>query len=107
MSGWSDICSIDEIVPFTGVAALVGGRQVAVVRVGTDRVHAISNFDPFSKAFVLARGIVGDSKGTMKIASPVYKQSFCLQTGHCLDDPTVRIPVYPARIRDGRVEVRA
>ena len=68
-------------------------------------VFAIGNFDPFSKAFVLSRGIVGDKGGVAKIASPIFKQSFDLRTGRCLDDPSVAVPVWPARVRDGRVEV--
>jgi nitrite reductase (NADH) small subunit len=105
-NGWIDICALEEIVPDTGVCALVGTHQIAVVRVGRDRVYAIDNFDPFAKAFVLSRGIVGDKSGIPKIASPIYKQGFDLRTGQCLDDATVRIPVYESRVRDGRVEVR-
>ena len=105
--GWLAVCDLDDIVPDTGVCALVGGQQVAVVRVGqSEDVFAIGNFDPFSKAFVLSRGIVGDKAGVAKIASPIYKQSFDLRTGRCLDDPQVAVPAWPARVRDGRVEVR-
>ncbi|KYF52817.1 nitrite reductase small subunit [Sorangium cellulosum] len=104
--GWVEVCGVEDIIPNTGVCALLGKRQVAVVRVGEgEEIYAISNFDPFSKAFVLSRGIVGDKGGVPKIASPIYKQNFDLRTGQCLDDPTVRIPVYPTRIRGGRVEV--
>ncbi|WP_437724035.1 nitrite reductase small subunit NirD [Sorangium sp. So ce861] len=106
--GWVEVCGVEDIIPNTGVCALVGKRQVAVVRVGEgEEIYAISNFDPFSKAFVLSRGIVGDKGGVPKIASPIYKQNFDLRTGQCLDDPTVRIPVYPVRIRSGRVEVHS
>ena len=56
------------------------------------RLFAIGNFDPFSKAFVLCRGIVGDKGGVPKIASPIYKQTFDLRTGQCLEDPRVRVP---------------
>ena len=103
---WVDLCALDDIVPDTGVAALVGDKQVALVRVGPgSEVYAVSNFDPFSKAFVIARGIVGDKGGVPKIASPIYKQGFDLRTGVCLDDPTVALTSYPVRVRDGRVEV--
>jgi nitrite reductase (NADH) small subunit len=105
-AGWLAVCELEDIVPNTGVCALVGGQQVAIVRVGHgEDVFAISNFDPFSKAFVLARGIVGDKAGVAKIASPIYKQSFDLRTGVCLDDPAVSVPVWPTRVRNGRVEV--
>ncbi|WP_438025815.1 nitrite reductase small subunit NirD [Sorangium sp. So ce233] len=106
--GWIEVCGVDDIIPNTGVCALVGARQIAVVRVGEgEEIYAVSNFDPFSKAFVISRGIVGDKGGVPKIASPIYKQNFDLRTGQCLDDPSVRIPVYPVRVRGGRVEVQA
>ena len=51
----------------------------------------------------MARGIIGDKAGTLKVASPIYKQNFALETGQCLDDPKVRLPSYPVRVKDGRV----
>jgi nitrite reductase (NADH) small subunit len=102
---WTDVCALEDIVPQTGVCALLGRKQVAVFRVGADELFALSNFDPFSKAFVLSRGIVGDRGGVAKVASPVFKQSFDLRTGQCLDDPAVSVKSYPVRLRGGRVEV--
>ncbi|GAC1344901.1 MAG: hypothetical protein NVSMB23_20350 [Myxococcales bacterium] len=105
---WNDACALDDIVPDTGVCALLGGRQVAIVRVGPgEEVYALGNFDPIAKAFVLSRGIVGDASGVAKIASPIHKRSFDLRTGRCLDDASVRVPVFDVRVRGGRVEVRA
>jgi nitrite reductase (NADH) small subunit len=103
---WTPVCALDDIVPDTGVCALVGGRQIALVRVGdADRVYAIDNFDPFSKAFVISRGIVGDRNGVPKIASPIFKQSFSLISGQCLDDPAVSIPIYAVRVRAGEISI--
>lgn len=103
-AGFEDVCALEDITRGTGVCALVAGRQVAVVR-AQDAVYAIDNFDPFSKAFVLARGIVGDRGGVPKIASPIYKQSFDLRTGQCLDDPRVSVATYEVRVERGRVLV--
>jgi len=100
------ICRLDDIVPGTGVCALVGDEQVAVFRVD-DCVYALGNFDPFSRANVLSRGIVGDLKGELVVASPVYKQHFSLSSGQCVEDATVRVPVYAARVESGRVIVEA
>lgn len=103
---WMTICPLDAIAPNTGVNALVGTEQVAIFRVGeTDQVYATGNFDPFSQAFVMSRGLVGDRKGVLKVASPIYKQNFNLKTGECLDDATVKIPVYPVRVVDGQVQI--
>jgi NAD(P)H-dependent nitrite reductase small subunit len=98
------ICRLDEIVPDTGVAALVGAEQVAVFRIDQN-VYAIGNRDPFSGANVLARGIVGDLKGELVVASPVYKQHFSLVTGLCIEDPSVSVPVYRTRVEGGEIQV--
>ncbi|HUL68461.1 MAG TPA: nitrite reductase small subunit NirD [Burkholderiaceae bacterium] len=100
------VCALDDIVPNEGVAALVDGEQVAIFRLDDDTVHAVSNFDPFSRANVLSRGIVGDLKGELVVASPVYKQHFSLRTGQCLEDASVRIPVHQARIEEGFVVIQ-
>jgi nitrite reductase (NADH) small subunit len=103
---WTEVCALADIMPNTGVCALLGGKQVALFRLGDQEVYALSNFDPFSEAFVLSRGIVGDRAGIPKVASPIFKQSFNLRTGQCLDDPGVTVRAYPVRVFGGRVEVQ-
>jgi len=102
---WRDVCAVDDVLPGTGAAALINGDQIAIIRTRDGRLAALSNFDPFSNAFVIARGIVGDRAGVPKIASPIYKQNFSLETGECLDDPSVRLAVYPVRVVSGRIQV--
>jgi nitrite reductase (NADH) small subunit len=103
---WVDICALGAIAPNTGVCALLEGKQVAIFRVGNGAdVYAISNYDPFSKAFVLSRGIIGDRNGILKVASPIYKQNFSLLTGQCLDDETVKIPTFPVKVVNDMVQV--
>lgn len=103
---WQDVCAYDDLVPDRGVCALVDGRQVALFRVSpADELFALSNHDPFSGANVISRGIVGSKGDVAKVSSPMYKQSFDLRTGACLDDPAVFLPVHLIRERDGRVEV--
>lgn len=102
---WHDVCAFEDVLPGSGVAALIGGQQIAIVRSRDGRISALSNFDPFSQAFVIARGIVGDRGGVPKIASPIYKQNFSLETGECMDDASVRLAVFPARVVAGRIEI--
>lgn len=103
---WIPVCPIDRILPNTGVCALVNGEQVAIFRVGQEaELYAIGNFDPFSRAYVLSRGIVGDRNGVPKVASPIYKQNFSLVTGQCLDDETIGVPIFPVRLIEGQVQV--
>ena len=103
---WVTVCDLNAIAPNTGVNALVGTEQVAIFRIGaTDEVYAVGNFDPFSKAYVMSRGIVGDRLGVLNVASPIYKQNFNLKTGVCLDDETISLPVYPVQIVGSQIQI--
>ncbi len=103
---WHPICALEDILPESGVAALVNGEEIAVYRV-RDAVYAIGNYDPASDANVLARGIVGDIGGEIAVASPIYKQHFSLITGRCLEEPRFAVPAYLAQVRNGKIWVRA
>lgn len=98
------VCRLTDIEVEGGVAALVEGEAVAVFRTYDDQVFALSNYDPCSRASVLARGIVGtrDVDGTQVpfVASPMHKQAFDLRTGQCLDDAAVQVPTYDVRVGD-------
>ena len=99
------VCRLADIVPHTGVCALVAGRQIAVFRLDDDSVYAVDNRDPFSNANVLSRGIVGDLKGEIVVASPIYKQHFSLKSGLCLEDAAVSVRTFPVRLDDSVVWV--
>ncbi|HZP14368.1 MAG TPA: nitrite reductase small subunit NirD [Nocardioides sp.] len=105
------VCPVEAIDLETGVAALVGGEAVAVFRTYAGDVFALSNYDPFSHASVLSRGIVGtrtvDGETVDFVASPIYKEAFDLRTGTCLDKREVSIPSYEVEVREGVVYVGA
>ena len=103
---WVEVCALEDITPNTGVAALVEDQQIALFRIGNEkRVYALSNQDPFSQAFVMSRGIIGDLQGERVVASPIYKQHFSLATGRCLEDKDQKLLVFPSKIENGKVWV--
>ena len=104
---WVEVCELNDILLHAGVAAKVNGKQVAIFRVEENLLYATSNFDPFTKANVLSRGIIGTRGDVYKVASPLLKHSFNLKTGEYLDDPTITIPTYEVRVEDGKVWVKA
>jgi nitrite reductase (NADH) small subunit len=98
---WTPVCAVEDIVPNTGVCALVQERHVAVFRVEDDvqRLYAIDNFDPNAQASVLSRGLVGNLGARIVVASPIYKQHFDLATGECLEAPENSVKAYPVRLQ--------
>jgi nitrite reductase (NADH) small subunit len=107
------VCSLDDLEVERGRAALLDVQQIALFRLADGSVHAVDNFDPFSGANVISRGIVGTRGAAATVASPLHKQVFDLTTGICLDtqgkqpvggaDAALR--VWPVRIIDGDVYV--
>lgn len=110
-SPWLTICRFDDLEPGWGEAALVAGRQLAIIRVpdGTDvpigAVFAVSNEDPATGSFVMSRGIVGSKAGRPTLASPLHKQVYDLQSGECYSNPELAIETFAVRVRAGVVEV--
>ncbi|KJY73114.1 nitrite reductase [Vibrio coralliilyticus] len=97
------ICRLNDLVPYEGRAALIDGEQVALFRIPDKGVFAIQNWDPIGKAYVMNRGIVGDVKGELCVASPLYKQHFSLKTGECIEQPDVKIKCWPVEVDEGAV----
>ncbi|GGR19245.1 nitrite reductase small subunit NirD [Deinococcus ruber] len=103
---WTPICRLSELLPGSGVCALVGGQQIAVFSVA-ERLFAVSNFDPFTRANVLSRGLTGSytvhGQERYKVASPLLKHAFDLETGQCLSHLDVQLTTYAVRTEDGRI----
>lgn len=105
------LCSRADLVAGSGIVAWHEGHQIALFYLpcrpeaadglpcrpgaadGADEpeIYALDNRDPFSGANVIGRGIVGDLKGELVVASPIYKQHFRLTDGQCLEDATRRL----------------
>ena len=103
---WITVCSLDDLVLNSGICVLHEGKQVAIFQLeNCANLFAIDNFDPFSQANVLSRGIVGSVHDTKVVASPIYKQHFCLESGQCMEDAEVSIDVYRVRIFEDKVQL--
>lgn len=106
---WVEVCGYTDLLPERGACALVGEHQVAIFRTFDGELFAVQNYDPFSGAYVMARGILGTRGGVPTVASPMFKQVFDLRTGQCLDDPQVSLRTYEIRsapaLQGDRVEV--
>lgn len=108
LAGWTPACALGELLPGRGVAVLLPeGAQAALFRLADGTLAAVGNIDPFGRAAVMSRGLVGDRCGEPTVASPLLKQVFSLADGRCLDDEAYALPVYDVRVVDGFVEIRS
>ena len=106
MSNFYAACKLNDLVENSGVCALVNGQQIAIFYLPgeTPAVYAIDNWDPIGEANVLYRGIVGEIKGELVVASPLYKEHYSLVSGKCLEKPYC-VRVWPIEIQGDTVRV--
>jgi nitrite reductase (NADH) small subunit len=105
-NNWITVCNESDLTADTGLCALHQGEQVAIYKPAlADELFALSNFDPFGKANVMSRGIIGSIGEQLVVASPLYKQHFDLKTGVCLEDDSASLKTYQVRIEAGQVQL--
>jgi nitrite reductase (NADH) large subunit len=103
---WVKVASVREVPADGGIAVRHGGTQIAVFHAAsTGRWYATQNLCPHKRQMVLARGIVGDQQGTPKVACPLHKKTFDLDSGKCLSGEELEIATFPVRIEGDDVFV--
>ncbi|MEL0650168.1 nitrite reductase small subunit NirD [Algibacter sp. TI.3.09] len=82
------------------------GKQIAVFNFArTKEWFACQNVCPHKMEMVLSRGMLGDDKGTPKVACPLHKKTFSLETGENLNGDLDAIATYPVKIEEENVYI--
>ncbi len=101
---WVRVGLIDDFPIDGGATIRYGKSQIAVFNLASrGEWYASQNMCPHKKAFVLSRGILGDARGVPKVACPLHKKTFSLETGESLSDPEYRIETFPVRVEGADV----
>jgi nitrite reductase (NADH) large subunit len=103
---WVALASAADVPYEGGVAVRYGNVQLAIFNFA-DRGgwYASQNMCPHRQEMVLARGIIGDQSGTPKVACPLHKKTFALDSGTCLSGDDYKIATFPVRVENGLVLV--
>jgi nitrite reductase (NADH) small subunit len=110
---WHDVGSVAELERDGRVIARVAGREVGVVA-ACGNLHGVRNRCPHHGGPLclgkVEERLVGEPgsyelTGRTILRCPWHGWEFDPTTGACLDDPTLRVAVYPAKAVNGRVLV--
>jgi nitrite reductase (NADH) large subunit len=103
---WVRLAQVHDVPNDGGIAVRYGSMQLALFHfAATGRWYASQNMCPHQREMVLARGIVGDAAGTPKVACPLHKKTFDLETGACLSGESLEIATFPVRVEGDDVLV--
>jgi nitrite reductase (NADH) large subunit len=101
---WVQVGAVDDFPRDGGSAIKYGRSQIAVFRFESrGEWYATQNMCPHKNAFVLSRGIVGDQNGIPKLACPMHKKTYSLESGECLTGEPLALRIFPVKIEDGQV----
>ena len=101
---WVQVGTVDNFPQDGGATIKYGKSQIAVFNfTSRGEWYSSQNMCPHKKAFVLSRGIVGDQSGTPKVACPLHKKTFSLETGESLQGEDYDIRTFPVKVEGGNV----
>jgi nitrite reductase (NADH) large subunit len=103
---WVKVGTVDDFPHNGGATIKYGKAQIAVFNFTSRGTwYACQQMCPHKKAFVLSRGIIGDTQGTPKVACPLHKKTFSLESGVCLSGDDYTVQVFPVKVENHQVYV--
>ena len=94
------VAALADIPEGQGLLVETDGTSIAVFNAGAGRVHACGAICPHEDGPLAEGWLEGDA-----VVCPWHGFDFALDSGRCRVDAELSVPVFPARIRDGDVEV--
>ncbi len=96
---WVPVGKVWDFPVDGGAAVRHGKTQIAVFHFASrGEWYACQNMCPHRREFVLSRGLLGDQHGVAKVACPVHKKTFALESGKCLSGGEYTVQVFPVKV---------
>lgn len=106
VKNWFKAAPVTKFPENGGACVKIEDKQIAVFNFAAEgKWYASQNVCPHKMEMVMSRGMIGEDCGTPKIACPLHKKTFSLETGESLNGEEYSIAVYPVKIEDGFVYI--
>lgn len=103
---WFKAASLTEFPENGGLCVKYKDKQIAVFNfTRKSQWYACQNLCPHKMEMVLSRGMIGDDGGIAKVACPMHKKTFSLETGENLNGELPSIATYPVKIENNFVYI--
>lgn len=103
---WFKAATVQDFPLDGGACVKYKNKQIAVFNfTRLNKWYACQNVCPHKIEMVLSRGMIGDDKGTPKVACPLHKKTFSLEDGSNLTGEDYKIATYPVKIEDENVYI--
>ena len=102
---WVHVGNIGDFPIDGGATVKYGKVQIAVYNfTSRGEWYACQQMCPHRKAFVMSRGLIGETDGAVpKVACPLHKKTFSLESGECISGEDYQVDVFPVKVEDSKV----
>ena len=106
VTSWYKAGRIESFPPNGGACIKYKDKQIAIFNfTRKNKWYACQNLCPHKMEMVLSRGMIGDASGLPKVACPLHKRTFSLETGENLNGNESPIALYPVKCEGGFIYV--
>jgi nitrite reductase (NADH) large subunit len=104
---WLKVGKVWDFPHDGGATIKFGKTQIAVFNFASrGEWYATQNLCPHRRELVLSRGMIGDQNGVPKVACPVHKKTFSLESGQCLGTESYSLQVFPVKVEGDDVHLQ-
>ena len=104
---WVRLATIADVPHDGGITVAHEGAPIALFHFASRGAwYATQAVCPHRKDAVLGRGLLGTQGDTPKLACPMHKRTFSLETGEGLSDPQYCVRTYPVEVHGADVWVK-
>jgi NAD(P)H-dependent nitrite reductase small subunit len=101
---WVDVGAAEDFPERGGGAVKVGNTELAVYNHAViGKWYATQNSCPHKQLQVLSRGLIGMAGDTPKVACPIHKNTYNLETGKGISNPGLNVATFEVKVEAGRV----
>ena len=103
---WVKVAKVEDWPTNGGRCFKYGGEQIAIFRFDRKKEwYATQNLCPHKQEMVISRGLLGDDNGTPKVACPLHKNTFSLESGEHLNGEVPKLKTYEIKIVEDTVMI--
>jgi nitrite reductase (NADH) small subunit len=100
---WVKVAETKDFPDDGGGCVKFNGKQIAIFNFRSlGKWYATDNQCPHMKDMVIARGLIGDGNGEPKVACPMHKKTFSLESGKCLSGDEYELKTYSIKVENDR-----
>jgi nitrite reductase (NADH) large subunit len=101
---WVDVGAVADFPENRGAAVKISNSELAVWNHGAvGKWYAAQNSCPHKQLQVLSRGLIGMQGDMPKVACPIHKNTYNLETGKGISNPGLNLATFEVKLENDRV----